>query len=385
MSGYLSRLPLIGSFNHASGAGPRRLLIIAGGGALVAAAVFGVSSIQHKELPVSNSGRLPTIDPTPGGVNSNPQHDKLHLVSNQLQAERAQKAGQSYTPVMAAGQRYTAPKAIEPEPAPSPVQVSAPIQPIVVQPVVAPVVTPKADLLVVAPAAAVASAPTMRAIPIAAGPTSTAAPIQPPVRTPKEETDFKAALDKLLAGGGGGGRSPRTDVMLPPDDAAAAEATQANAAPAPSRRRNSGSDDRQAADAPAATPVSSSSAFNRQNVLIPAGRGIYAHTILAANSDAQSPVVLQADSGPISGDRMIGTFSRERDRLVIRVSKVIHNGQEIGTDGVVVAPGSMEVGVASSVDQNYLSRFALPAAAAFVQGLGQAIAGRKAQRRENAR
>ena len=373
MSGYLSRLPLIGSFNHASGAGPRRLLMIAGGGALVAAAVFGVASIQHKELPVSNSGRLPRVDPTPGGVNSNAQQDKLHLVSNQLQAERAQKAGQSFTPVMAAGQRYTAPKAVEPELAAPPVQASAPVQPIVASPAVTPVVTaPKVEPLAVAPSTTTVSAPTMGATRIATGPTSTTAPVQPPVRTPKDETDFKAALDKLLAGGGG--RSPRTDVMLPPDDAAAAEGSQASAAPMPSRRRTSGSDDRQSADVPVTTPVSSSSAFNRQNVLIPAGRGIYAHTILAANSDAQSPVVLQADSGPISGDRMIGTFSRERDRLVIRISKVIHNGQEIGTDGVVVAPGSMEVGVASSVDQNYLSRFALPAAAAFVQGLGQAIA-----------
>jgi intracellular multiplication protein IcmE len=34
----------------------------------------------------------------------------------------------------------------------------------------------------------------------------------------------------------------------------------------------------------------------------------------------------------------------------------------------------MEAGVASDVDQHYLARFILPAAAAFVQGLGQAIA-----------
>ena len=34
----------------------------------------------------------------------------------------------------------------------------------------------------------------------------------------------------------------------------------------------------------------------------------------------------------------------------------------------------MEAGVATGVDQHYLSRFILPAAAAFVQGLGSAIA-----------
>jgi len=109
-------------------------------------------------------------------------------------------------------------------------------------------------------------------------------------------------------------------------------------------------------------------------ILVPAGRGVYAHPILTVNSDASSPVVLQADSGPIAGDRMIGTFAKQNDRLVIRINTVIHQGQSIGTDAVVVAPETMEAGVASDVDQHYLARFILPAAAAFVQGLGQAIA-----------
>lgn len=71
---------------------------------------------------------------------------------------------------------------------------------------------------------------------------------------------------------------------------------------------------------------------------------------------------------------MIGSFSREEQRLVIRVNRVIHKGQEISAEGIVVAPGTMETGVASSVDQHYASRFILPAAAAFVQGLGSAFA-----------
>jgi intracellular multiplication protein IcmE len=42
--------------------------------------------------------------------------------------------------------------------------------------------------------------------------------------------------------------------------------------------------------------------------------------------------------------------------------------------GLAIAPDSMETAIASSVDEHYLERFALPAAAAFVSGLGQAIA-----------
>lgn len=93
------------------------------------------------------------------------------------------------------------------------------------------------------------------------------------------------------------------------------------------------------------------------------------------NSDTGGPIVLEADTGPLTGDRMIGNFSRnEGDRLVVRISTIEHRGQAIDVQGLVVAPDSMETAVATSVDQHYIERFALPAAAAFVQGLGQAIA-----------
>ena len=108
-------------------------------------------------------------------------------------------------------------------------------------------------------------------------------------------------------------------------------------------------------------------------ILVPAGRGVYAHPVLALNSDETSPAVFQADSGPLAGDRMIGTFAKQANRLIIHISSVIHQGQQISCDGVVIAPDTMEASVASRVDEHYISRFVLPAAAAFVAGLGQAI------------
>lgn len=364
MLGYMSRLPLLNSFNGAASNGPRRILMLAGGVVLIGAAIFGVASIQRTEPAVSNPGRLPSVNPLPGGVHSNPQQDKLALIANQDQADVAQKAGRSYTPVMASSQPYVEPQITPTPTVPAPptpnVHAKSPTAPAPVTEAATSVAPPFA-----APAPYLALPPAPRLMTVSSPGTTVTPAAQGPSRTPQEEASFKAALDKMMAGWGG--RAPRTDVVLPPDDPAAAE-NAPQPASATSRRRFSGNDERSADP-----PVSASTAVP-QRVLVPAGRGVYAHTILAANSDAQSPVVLQADSGPISGDRMIGTFSRERDRLVIRISKVIHNGQELGANGVVVAPGSMEVGVASSVDQNYLSRFALPAAAAFVQGLGQAIA-----------
>ena len=72
---------------------------------------------------------------------------------------------------------------------------------------------------------------------------------------------------------------------------------------------------------------------------------------------------------------MIGNFSKNGyDRLVVRVSTIEHQGHALDVNGIVVAPDTMETAVASSVDEHYVERFMLPAAAAFVQGLGQAIA-----------
>ena len=45
---------------------------------------------------------------------------------------------------------------------------------------------------------------------------------------------------------------------------------------------------------------------------------------------------------------MIGTFSKSgADRMVVRISKVVHNNAELGVSGLVVTPDTMETAVAS--------------------------------------
>ncbi|WP_239029887.1 DotG/IcmE/VirB10 family protein [Novacetimonas pomaceti] len=134
---------------------------------------------------------------------------------------------------------------------------------------------------------------------------------------------------------------------------------------------------------PAVSPsITSAATANSQTalsrVLVPAGRGIYAHTVSATNSDLGGEIILEADSGPLAGDRMKASVRRaggHLNRLVVRVDQVFHKNDPtpIQVEGMVVAPDTMEAAVASSVDQLYVERFVLPAAAAFVQGLGQAI------------
>jgi intracellular multiplication protein IcmE len=198
-------------------------------------------------------------------------------------------------------------------------------------------------------------------------PQSTPAPLPPETVTVAANPQAVKAYSKEIGDlfSQWGGRAPKTDVVMPPP------ATPSGAsAPA---GQSGGAAGRVSDPAARVTPVSTA-AKPAATVLIPAGRGIYAHPILALSSDQSSPVVMQADSGPIAGDRMVGSFERQNDRLVIHINSIVHQGQTIGCDGVVVAPDTMEASVATGVDEHYMSRIVLPAAAAFVQGLGQALA-----------
>ena len=352
------RLSLRNRFNGAGAAGPRRILTFAGVAAVLVAAVVGLTLRETTHPPVSRPGRLPQADPLPGGPNSNPYQDALAMRSNQEEAAKQQAAGQSYTPQIAPSQSYTdKPRRVRalltsPPPPPPPAAKAAQ----------APQAAPPAQAPSLATHDAAAPARVVQiASPQGQGQGQTQGQGQN-----QEDARYKASIDHLM--GGWGSRPPRTDVILPPEQAEAAEDSRSRGG-----QRNMGQGGVEAAPATASPASAGSGRSSGQRVLIPAGRGVQAHTVLATSSDQASPVVLEADSGPIAHNRLIGSFSREGDRQVIRVSKMNYGGHEVGVDGIVVSPETMEAGVASSVDQHYAARFLLPAAAAFVSGLGQAI------------
>ena len=111
MSIPLPRLPfaplaLRGRFNGAASAGPRRIAAIAGCGFAVAALLAGATFLHGDTPTASRSGRLPTVNPLPGGLNSNPQQDTLAVRSSNEAAAEHKAAGQSFTPPIAASQLY---------------------------------------------------------------------------------------------------------------------------------------------------------------------------------------------------------------------------------------------------------------------------------------
>ncbi|WP_415494600.1 DotG/IcmE/VirB10 family protein [Acetobacter sp.] len=112
----------------------------------------------------------------------------------------------------------------------------------------------------------------------------------------------------------------------------------------------------------------------RGRVLLPAGRGVYGHSVITSNSDLGKEVLLEVDTGPFRKARISGTFTLQNERLVIRLtSLMIGENAPISVSAYAVSPETAETGVASEVNEHLATRIILPAAASFVQGLGNAM------------
>jgi intracellular multiplication protein IcmE len=303
-------------FNASGGAGPRRLMFLTIVALALLALVVAVAIAGRNAPANSHDARMKRVDPLPGGLNSTAEQDALARKADGARAQSSLEKGVSFTPPMA--------PSVPVLPAPSQVEKAAPQDTARPQPVFAG-----------RPAPAPRPVPVRVAFPAAIAPDPPAATrLEPqPIRVaaagdPNAEEAYSKQIGDLFSQWGG--RTPHTDIVLPPseeDGAGTSGDGGEGRAPAGAASRK----------APPPMPVASHAA-DPAEILIPAGRGVYAHPILAVNSDASSPVVMQADSGPIAGDRMIGTFAKQADRLVIRINTVIHQGQSIRTDGVVVAP-----------------------------------------------
>lgn len=111
------------------------------------------------------------------------------------------------------------------------------------------------------------------------------------------------------------------------------------------------------------------------NVLLAAGKVEYAQMMLEANSDIPGPVVAMMASGTFNGGRLLGKFKREQDYLVIEFNTLVtKRGTSVPISAIAVDPQTSLTGVATDVDHRYFQRIVLPAAAKFVEGLGEAYA-----------
>lgn len=110
------------------------------------------------------------------------------------------------------------------------------------------------------------------------------------------------------------------------------------------------------------------------DIIIPAGTIEYAQLVTEANTDAPGPVLAQILTGPLRGGRLIGTFTSTSRFLTLNFNTVVLDGVDYAADSVAIDPDTTLPGVATEVDNRYLKRVLLPGAAAFIEGLTEAIA-----------
>lgn len=110
-----------------------------------------------------------------------------------------------------------------------------------------------------------------------------------------------------------------------------------------------------------------------EKVLLPGGRILYAQLLTEANSDIPGPVLVELMSGPLKGNRLLGSFEVNSELLTLSFDTIIIGDENISIDAVALDPNTTLPGLATEVDHRYFKRIILPAAAAFVEGMTQAI------------
>lgn len=109
------------------------------------------------------------------------------------------------------------------------------------------------------------------------------------------------------------------------------------------------------------------------DILVAPGTVLYGQIINEANSDIPGPVLARILSGPIRGAKMIGDFQVSNDYLTINFNQVVLGKKSYSINAIAVDPETSLTGIATDIDRRYMTRFILPAAASFLEGIGEAI------------
>ena len=99
-----------------------------------------------------------------------------------------------------------------------------------------------------------------------------------------------------------------------------------------------------------------------------AGRGLYARTLYAVDSDYPGPVLLELLEPPLAGAVATGGFTLVGERLVLRLSRLEYRGRSAPVDAWAVGLDCACYGVGGEVDSHWFSRVLLPSAVRFAEG-----------------
>lgn len=331
--------------------------------AIIVCAVVVIMFLWHflaghgAQAPAAAEFTPPDMKSPAGGTNHSKKIDALATKRDEQASKAAHLAGKSYTSALS-GQDLPDPNGVIAEIGDTPNTDGKPAQPPKPAAPPAPVTPPPPPA---APSFATPHPPT--------GHFNTAPAEKPPEPGQMSE---RAQMELIAAWSGG----PRVSLEIPGAERGRGGAGSSGfqtAASAPATFTQP-----PAATTPAASvatePAAQITNGSKGTLLLPAGRGVYGHAVLTVNSDLGNVVLAQIDSGPFRGARISGTFEMKSERLVIKFNRLmIGDADPIAVSGYAVSPKTAETGVASEVREHLATRIILPAAAAFVEGLGNAM------------
>lgn len=123
----------------------------------------------------------------------------------------------------------------------------------------------------------------------------------------------------------------------------------------------------------ATTPETTQSENTPPSVTLKPGDLLYAIVDVGVNSDVPSAVLATITSGEYRSARLMGSFQRHDERLVLAFNRaVLPTGETVQLEAYAVDPSTSEASVASSVNTHFFSRWGGLVASAFLEGLGSA-------------
>ena len=298
-------------------------------GATVVGASYWVTS-RHN-APNSHVSSAPsTNNNTPGGK-ANPHYNKLVSQQNQQKEQKAEKSGQSFMPTvvnMSSGQSFklaTHSKAPTQAPPPTPVDLN-----------------------------------------------TSAEPSQPS----QHKTQTRAQPAQQSVGARNSAMVNELKHIMKQEAPAKAVVAVYNNAQTQSGNATGSSSGTNTSTANGQTATASTKTGSQQSGkrLIKPGTIFYAVMDTALDSDQPGPAMASVVSGPYKGAKVLGSFKRHKDNLVVQFSRLIpKSGPVIPIKAYAVNTATTRTAVATAVDHHYLARWGGLIAASFMEGFGRAV------------
>ena len=106
---------------------------------------------------------------------------------------------------------------------------------------------------------------------------------------------------------------------------------------------------------------------------IAAGRGLYARSMYAVDSDYPGPVLLEILEPPLAGAVASGAFTLVGERLTLRLRRLEYRGRSFVVDAWAAGLDCACYGVGGEVDSHWFERVLLPASVRFAEGFLTAL------------